>query len=295
MGDRLKIMLGGTYKIFQNPYVDALTGYKPSDESINNVKEILKRHGQKHGRELSDDELSYRVNEILDSAIKFTPKTQLPSFKMTDLTIGAKTPDVRKNFVQMTSKKNKNGDPATEIVGKGSKAFRELFGEVDDARESIYSGIGFLSNLARRSQFIDDVLEANDKALETGTRKLFYADKNEAIKQLGAGGLNKIVSLDETLEGMFKNGVLVNRLKGLHTTQEIADSFEAVNKLSNFFIREGKVADAYKYIFLYPKAGAQIAKTVLSPTTHIRNFYLHLLSLLLMVHYLQILHWLQEP
>jgi hypothetical protein len=38
-------------------------------------------------------------------------------------------------------------------------------------------------------------LKANDKALETGTRKLFYADKNEAIKQLGAGGLNKIVSL----------------------------------------------------------------------------------------------------
>jgi hypothetical protein len=24
--------------------------------------------------------------------------------------------------------------------------------------------------------------------------------------------------------------------------------------------------------FLYPKAGAQIAKTVLSPTTHVRNF-----------------------
>ena len=272
MGDRLKIMLGGTYKIFQNPYVDALTGYKPSDQSINNVKKILKRHGLKHGRELSDDELSYRVNEILNSAIKFTSKTQLPSFKMTDLTIGAKTPSVRKNFVQILSKKNKNGDPATEIIGKGSKAFRELFGEVDDARESIYSGIGLLSNLARRSQFIDDVLEANDKALETGTRRLFYADKNEAIKQLGAGGLNKIVSLDETLEGMFKNGVLVNRLKGLHTTQEIANSFEAVNKLSNFFIREGKVGNAYKYIFLYPKAGAQIAKTVLSPTTHIRNF-----------------------
>jgi hypothetical protein len=32
------------------------------------------------------------------------------------------------------------------------------------------------------------------------------------------------------------------------------------------------MSDAYKYGFLYPKAGAQIAKTVLSPTTHIRNF-----------------------
>ena len=278
MGDRVKLMIGGTYKIFANPYVDSLAGYKPAAESIDKVKAILKRHAKKHGRDLSDDQLNYRINEILSQTTKFTKGTQLPSFKMTDVTMAAKTPDVRKSFVQMLSKKNKNGVEATEIVGKGSKAFRDLFGEVEDARQSIFNGVGLLSNLATRSKFIDDVLEANDKALATGTRKLFYADKNEAIKQLGAGGLNKIVSLDEVLEPMFKNGVLVNRLKGLHTTQEIADAFDPVNKLSNFFTGpyDTKFAtgmsDAYKYLFLYPKAGAQIAKTVLSPTTHIRNF-----------------------
>ena len=278
MGDRVKLMIGSTYKIFSNPYVDSLAGYKPADEAINKVKAILKRHAKKHGRDLTEDQLNYRINEILNQTTKFTKGTQLPSFKMTDVTQAAKTPDVTKSFVQILSKKNKNGVEATEIIGKGSKAFRELFGEVDDARQSIFNGIGLLSNLASRSRFIDDVLEANDKALETGTRKLFYADKNEAIKQLGAGGLNKIVSLDDALEGMFKNGVLVNRLKGLHTTQEIADAFDTVNKLSNFFVGpyDTKFAkglsDAYKYTFLYPKAGAQIAKTVLSPTTHIRNF-----------------------
>jgi hypothetical protein len=278
MGDRVKLMIGGTYKIFANPYVDSLAGYKPAEEAVNKVKAILKRHAKKHGRDLSDDQLNYRINEILSQTTKFTKGTQLPSFKMTDVTMAAKTPDIRKSFVQMLSKKNKNGVEATEIVGKGSKAFRDLFGEVEDARQSIFNGIGLLSNLATRSKFIDDVLEANDKALETGTRKLFYADKNEAIKQLGAGGLNKIVSLDEVLEPMFKNGVLVNRLKGLHTTQEIADAFDPVNKLSNFFtgpydnkFSKG-ISDAYKYVFLYPKAGAQVAKTVLSPTTHIRNF-----------------------
>ena len=278
MGDRVKLMIGGTYKIFANPYVDSLAGYKPADEAVNKVKAILKRHAKKHGRDLSDDQLNYRINEILSQTTKFTKGTQLPSFKMTDVTMAAKTPDIRKSFVQMLSKKNKNGVEATEIVGKGSKAFRDLFGEVEDARQSIFNGIGLLSNLATRSKFIDDVLEANDKALETGTRKLFYADKNEAIKQLGAGGLNKIVSLDEVLEPMFKNGVLVNRLKGLHTTQEIADAFDPVNKISNFFtgpydnkFSKG-ISDAYKYVFLYPKAGAQVAKTVLSPTTHIRNF-----------------------
>jgi len=278
MGDRIKMMIGNTYKIFQNPYVDALSGYVPTEQSINNVKDLLKRHAKKHGRDLTDDQLNYRINEILSTVTKFTKGTQLPSFKMTDVTMGAKTPDIRKSFVQILSKENKNGVPATEIVGKGSKVFRELFGEVDDARQSIFNGIGLLSNLARRSEFIDDVLKANDKALETGTRKLFYADKNEAIKQLGAGGLNKIVALDEVLDDMFKDGVLVNRLKGLHTTEEIANAFQVNNSISKFFVGpyDTKFAkgmsDAYKYLFLYPKAGAQVAKTVLSPTTHVRNF-----------------------
>ena len=278
MGDRIKMMIGNTYKIFQNPYVDALSGYVPTEQSINNVKALLKRHAAKHGRDLSEDQLNYRINEILSTVTKFTKGTQLPSFKMTDVTQGARTPDIRKNFVQILSKENKNGVPATEIVGKGSKVFRELFGEVDDARQSIFNGIGLLSNLARRSEFIDDILKANDKALETGTRKLFYADKNEAIKQLGAGGLNKIVALDDVLDDMFKDGVLVNRLKNLHTTEEIANAFQVNNSISKFFVGpyDTKFAkgmsDAYKYLFLYPKAGAQVAKTVLSPTTHVRNF-----------------------
>ena len=278
LGDRVKLMIGSTYKIFQNPYVDSLAGYKPAEESINNVKTILKRHAAKHGRDLSEDQLDYRINEILNNTIKFTKGTQLPSFKMTDVTMGAQTPDVKKSFVQILSKKNKNGVPETEIIGKGSKAFRELFGEVDDARLSIFSGIGLLSNLARRSEFIDDILKSNDEALAKGTRQLFYADKNEAIKNLGAGGLNKIVPLDNALAGMFKDGVLVNRLKGLYTTEEIANAFDPVNKITNFFTGpqstkfSQRMSDAYKYIFLYPKAGAQIAKTVLSPTTHVRNF-----------------------
>jgi hypothetical protein len=54
--------------------------------------------------------------------------------------------------------------------------------------------------------------------------------------------------------------------------------FKLIMLLSQFFVGpyDTKFAkgmsDAYKYLFLYPKAGAQVAKTVLSPTTHVRNF-----------------------
>ena len=107
MGDRVKLMIGGTYKIFANPYVDSLAGYKPAAESVDKVKAILKRHAKKNGRDLSEDQLNYRINEILSQTTKFTKGTQLPSFKMTDVTMAAKTPDIRKSFVQMLSKKIK--------------------------------------------------------------------------------------------------------------------------------------------------------------------------------------------
>jgi hypothetical protein len=281
MGDRVKLMLGSTYKIFQNPVVDNLSSFNPAKEKINKVKEILKRHALRNGRELTEDQLDYRINEILTNVTKFTKGTQLPSYKMTDLTVGAKTPDIRRNFQRILTKetgKGKAKTTTTQIMGPGSKAFRELLGEVDDARQSIFNGIGLLSSLAKRSELIDDILKTNDDAIANKTTQLFYTDKNDAIKQLGAGGLNKIVELDSYLKPMFKDGVLLNRLKGLHTTEEIAEAFDPVNKISNYFVGPQKtgfsqgMSTAYKNLFLTPKAGAQVAKTVLSPTTHMRNF-----------------------
>ena len=281
MGDRVKLMLGSTYKIFQNPVVDNLSSFKPVKEKVDKVKEILKRHALRNGRELTEDQLDYRINEILTNVTKFTKGTQLPSYKMTDVTIGAKTPDIRRNFQRILTKetgKGKKKITTTQIMGPGSKAFRELLGEVDDARQSIFNGIGLLSSLAKRSELIDNILKTNDDAIANKTTQLFYTDKNEAIKQLGAGGLNKIVELDSYLKPMFKDGVLLNRLKGLHTTEEIAEAFDPVNKISNYFVGPQKtgfsqgMSTAYKNLFLTPKAGAQVAKTVLSPTTHMRNF-----------------------
>ena len=281
MGDRMKLMLGSTYKIFQNPVVDNLSSFKPVKEKVDRVKEILKRHALKNGRELTEDQLDYRINEILTNVTKFTKGTQLPSYKMTDVTIGAKTPDIRRNFQRILTKetgKGKTKTTTTQVMGPGSKAFRELLGEVDDARQSIFNGIGLLSSLAKRSELIDNILKTNDEAIANKTTQLFYTDKNDAIKQLGAGGLNKIVELDQYLKPMFKDGVLLNRLKGLHTTEEIAEAFDPVNRISDFFVGPEKtgfskgMSAAYKNLFLTPKAGAQVAKTVLSPTTHMRNF-----------------------
>ena len=54
-----------------------------------------------------------------------------------------------------------------------------------------------------------------------------------------------------------------------YTTDSIAEALEktnASNRNSSGFMR------VYENLFLYPKATSQIAKTILSPVTHLRNF-----------------------
>jgi len=64
----------------------------------------------------------------------------------------------------------------------------------------------------------------------------------------------------------------------MYTNKETAEAFDPVNRISDFFVGSEKtgftkgLSTAYKNLFLAPKAGAQVAKTVLSPTTHMRNF-----------------------
>ena len=45
-----------------------------------------------------------------------------------------------------------------KAVGKGSKNFRQLFGEIEDARYSIFEGINRLSTIARKNQLFDEKL-----------------------------------------------------------------------------------------------------------------------------------------
>ena len=92
---------------------------------------------------------------------------------------------------------------------------------------------------------------------------------------------NEIVPLDKYLAPMFKDGILVNRLKGMFTTKDIAEGIANAQNVSNFFRGERLGATPaekgitwmYRNLLLYPKGLSQISKTVLSPVTHFRNFF----------------------
>jgi hypothetical protein len=285
MGDRVKQYLGTTYRVFQNENFGFYTRYKPTDEAVQKVKSIFMRYAAKNKNPITENQAESMVNEILSQARQYNPKTKLPTFNYENLSLGADTPENIKTFARTLTRELPDGTKELQVIGKGSKAFRELFGEIDDARYSIYEGIGRLGGIARKNQLFDEILDVDDalKSARTpetppGQRGFFFDSKLEAQKNFGGVPREDIVKIDPYVQEYFKDGVLINRLQGSYTTRDIAEAFSNSSKVSEFMRGEsggalGKTASwAYRNLFLTPKAGSQMAKTVLSVPTHIRNF-----------------------
>ena len=282
MGDRVKQYLGNTYKIFNEKSILPFANYEPTDEAINRAVRLFQRYSRftqrnnKTVNEISEQEGRAMVAAVLDSVPKTKPKGQLPAFKYVNLTAGAETPDVLKTFARTVTKgKFAGADPnVPRVIGRGSKVFRELFGEIQDPRYSVFNAMTKLSAMARKTQFFGDLLRANN-AIPKGERRFFYSNKNDAIKELPN---QEIVLLDDYLKDT--PGV-INPLKGSFTTKDIAEGIGNSNNVSAFFRGERQGASlpekiitwGYRNMILFPKGLSQIAKTVLSIPTHLRNVF----------------------
>ena len=286
MGDRIKNYIGNTYELFQNKEAGLFNKFKPAKEDKDFVANMFMRYAAKNKNPINKFEADDMVDEIMNSARNMDPKKDtLPTFKYQNLTKSAEDAYNIKTFAQTLTRETPDGDKTLQVVGKGSKAFRKLFGEVEDVRHSIYEGVNRLSVVARKNQLFDEILDVDEAMKSTmtaatpaGARGFFHSTPLEARRAFGDIPGEDIVKIDPYVEEYFKDGVLVNRLKGMYTTKDIAEGFSNVSKIQEFMRGEtggalGKTFSwAWRNLLLTPKAGAQYAKTILSVPTHIRNF-----------------------
>jgi len=284
MGERLKTQIGNTYAIFENKYTNMFNKFKPTQDSVDKVKQIFIRYASKNGKEITDLQAQSMVDNILEQAKNTFPRADaLPSFKLGNLSIGATDPYFIKTFSRTVEKDMAGGLKELEVIGQGSKAFRDLFGKVDDVRTSIYEGMNRLSVIARKNQMYDDILNADLIAkskvtAETpfGKRGFFHDSELEA--QAAFGTNVKIVPIDKYIKNDFKGGGTINALQNKWTTETIAEGFSNTSKIQEFMRGEtggtlGKTFSwAYRNLILVPKAISQYSKTILSVPTQIKNF-----------------------
>jgi hypothetical protein len=286
MGNRVKNYIGNTFEIFEDAEAGFFSKYKPTKDSVDQTKKLFMRYAAKNNNPITDLEAEGIVNDIIKQVRKMDPsKDTLPTFAYQNLSKAADDAYGLKTFSQTLTKDLPGGKKEIQVIGKGSKIFRELFGEINDARHSIFEGMNRLSTIARKNQLFDEILDA-DEAMKAaaksdtplGQRGFFHDSPLTAKRAFGPDA--DVVKMDDYVKDYFKDGVLINRLANTYTTREIAEGFTNVSNIQNWMRGEaegqgalGKTFSwAWRNLLLTPKAGAQYAKTILSIPTHIRNF-----------------------
>ena len=280
--DRIKESVKTTYKIFEDAPVLGIFGrYKPTEE----VKEGATKFFQKQLSDANagkDPDLFYQeardiVDKILEEGTKVVKKPNIlpdPSYIKRTLEGLGKDEKFIKNIVDET------GVPVKEV--------RKLLGEMKDPRYSVFNAITQLSGMARNSAMLKQMVDQNDAIQAQGGVGSFWntleearAATNGVVEIIEIGGKKSKDRLSDLAE--FKAGQIANPLQGKFTTRPIAEALEKANGLTEGYFtaavrgREGSTAAEkgasflYRNLLLFPKATSQLAKTVFSIPTHLRN------------------------
>ena len=322
IGDQFKGWLGRTYGIFENRSAIPFFNYKPAEEAFNKVVNIFMRQNRKAisraeaqgttpPTPLTKEQAEWEVDTILKNATQ-GDKDILKLMKDTEVTRALRVPtfNINTNFVKdsvaadlaktdMFTKRleqavtkgryatiGTEGLPVKTVIGKGSKAFRELFGEMKDVRQKMLHGTERLSMVARKNEFLTNLVERSarrqrewdaltpeQRATAAGGRPFLFPTEALARATLNnidvakyearpAGSAWGETAAQNPIINAFPDGAWMERslAEALDTTQKALFN----NKTVGFL---------YDSLFLFPKATSQFAKTVFSPITHARNFF----------------------
>ena len=265
-GGKFKNYLGSTYDVFQNQSIFPWARYKPSAEAIEEAKEVFKSSAKEAGEELTDLQAEQAVTRVLKTA-------RLPKGIRMDKPSDAifSVPDF---FVNRTTLDEVVTDRGSALISAGAikeadrKVFEKLLGKQNNPMQTILGGTAKLSMITRRNVFFQDLLKKNDELIAAGKKPMFAKSNDEARLIFGDDFEQIRVDQAKTLDVAAKGGS-INPLNELYTTPGMAKALEGT---SLAFDKESMLGQLYQSLVLYPKGLSQIAKTILSPVTHVRNF-----------------------
>jgi hypothetical protein len=269
-GGKFKDYLGATYDVFQNKSLIPWFNYTPTAEAIDKTKAVLINSARQAGKELSDQEADDAVAGILRT-VKMPPgfkmdRSNVPLFKIPSFFLNKTTLDKAndakpKEFVSMLD------------IQKGGprEAIEELLGKQKNPMQTILGGTAKLSVIARRNTFFDDLIKKSDELEAAGKEPMFARSYDDAIKFFG-DDFKKIEVIDPSGTLSISKGAtnpFADAQNPLYARPGVADALKqtSMSTENNKFL-----AQMYESLVLYPKATSQIAKTILSPVTHMRNF-----------------------
>jgi len=247
--------LGSTYEIFQNKSIIPMLNYRPSEEAVNKAIVMFKQSAKEAGEEITDAQARHYVDKMVEGA-------RLPSSPTSGLYLDV--PDFFANRTILDDLGGKNKIGYENFTEDAKKVVNELLGKIEDPMQTVLAGTGRLSLIARRNEFYNDLIKRSKEEIAAGRKGFFYDDESAAINALGSNIKKVEIDPSRTIEAG-----ITNPMNGMYAEKAVAEAIE-----QSAMIQRDKewYTQMYDSFILYPKATSQIAKTILSPITHVRNF-----------------------
>ena len=256
--NRLKYTLSNDYKIFENKKLFKVNKFIPTKDAKDKVVDLFMNYARANKRPYTNkQEAVLEVDQMLEN-VKMDKVTRAPVFRFENKSALAANAVQEINMAEAISQ-NKF-DPKDLVKSqKDVRAFRELFGEIKDARRTVVNNMQALAGVSARDEFYNTILKNGKLVFDTPGVARNALPNREIMR--GRNGLQIKSPLGEQ--------VYTNPLNGKFTSQEFADAIQFAEQLP----LDGLMKSAlYRYLIAIPKGLAQVAKTVLSPFTHMRNF-----------------------
>tara|TARA_B100001564_G_scaffold139241_2_gene116867 strand:+ start:5174 stop:10627 length:5454 start_codon:yes stop_codon:yes gene_type:complete len=276
-GEKFRSYLGSTYEMFQNKSVIPLFNYKPTEETVEKTIKMFMDSAEDAGKPITRGEAEVFVDRLLETA---RPPRDLATTREKTSGIYFDVPDFFVNRTTLSEIESARGTLALEdVVGDQRKIIEELFGKVEDPMQTMLTGTNRLSLVGRRNQFYNtlltkdkelaleraDFIKDNPGSLTPATMKgLFRETEKEAVSDFGRNIKQIEIDPSKTIEAGS-----TNPLHGKYAEKGVAEAIEESAMVAR---DKSTLTQLYESFLLYPKATSQLAKTVLSPVTHARNF-----------------------
>ena len=299
-GDKVTTWLDSTYDVFKNRKSKIGEMYTPTAQVMESAKASFKQlYRDNVGKELSDAAAQQEVLKVYNSAkleqgFKLNSKSD-PYFQVPDFFL-------RKSAADDALKVNDSR--LAEMTGIQKQVIEDLFGKGNDAFQTILNGTNKLSGIVRRNEYFDNLLNTSNELRAAGKTPTFANSRDEAARLFGGvenvdwkaitpvqatkAGIKGIEPLDPFLD--YKQ--TLKPLKGerkpllrgevdmelpihnpLQTKYALAGTVDSIVKpIDEMAAGKSLTSQIYQNLILYPKATSQMAKTILSPFTHARNF-----------------------
>jgi len=269
-GKKLSDYLSTTYDVFRNNSLLPFLNFKAGEESVNKLANLFIKTAKEKGEDLTKEQARHYVDQVVESAMP--GGRGLPIKADTTAGVYFKGNKFFDDLVDKSILGDIEFDPnvikLNTLKPEAKAVIDEVLGKIEDPIQTILAGTQRLSLITRRNEFFDTLLKSSKEAQAAGKKGFFYDDEAAAFAAFGKN--NRKINFDpaKTLEA----GV-TNPLNGLYAQTGVADALEQTSKTILDRLGDGAFSKAYQNFILYPKATSQLAKTVLSPITHMRNLF----------------------